>query len=373
MCSVPNKAPSRKVRPPEVQPSKPQAPAPGAPAPSLRFPFATPPEGDQLIEVAPGLLWFRLPLPFALNHVNLYLVKDDVGYVLIDTGLGNRKTREIWSSLLAGALKPYPISRIVVTHFHPDHVGAVGWLAQELGVPIEMSATEYLQALILALTPGNMEAPHYRAFFAEHGLAADIVENVVTKGHEYLRLVSGLPPTYRRLIAGDTLRIGMRTFEILTGGGHSLEQVMLLERAEGLFLAADQVLAHITPNVSVHAVDPLGDPLGIYLRSLRSLAEAVPADVLVLPGHQLPFHGLHTRIGELIAHHHARCADMQAACRDKPCSTAELIPVVFKRPLDAHQIGFAFYEILAHVNYMLRTGSLVEAGREGGIVRFRAA
>lgn len=340
---------------------------------ALRFPHATPPQGDDLIEVAPGIFWFRLPLPFALNHVNLYLVRDDTGYALIDTGLGNTRTRELWSELLSGALKPFPISRIVVTHFHPDHVGAVGWLCKELGVPIHMSATEYLQASILHLSPGSMDAPHYRAFFAEHGLAADLVENVVTKGHEYLRLVSGLPPTYSRLIAGDTLRIGTRTFEVLTGGGHSLEQVMLLDRAAGLLLASDQVLAHITPNVSVHAVDPKGDPLGIYIRSLQSLVQTVPADVLVLPGHQLPFYGLHVRIEELVAHHHARCAEMIAACRERPCSTAELIGVVFKRPLDPHQIGFAFYEILAHVNFMLRRGELEEAGRTNGVIRFRAA
>ncbi len=339
---------------------------------ALHFPYQTPPQGEELIEVAPGVLWFRLPLPFALNHVNLYLVKDDAGFVLIDTGLGNRRTQEMWSKLLAGPLKPYPISRIVVTHFHPDHVGAVGWLTRELGVPIHMSATEYLQAQIVQLTPGAMEAPHYRAFFATHGLAQDLVENVVTKGHEYLRLVSGLPHTYRRLIAGDTLRIGSRTFEVLTGGGHSFEQVMLLERGERLFLAADQVLAHITPNVSVHAVDPTGDPLGIYIRSLRSLQETVPADVLVLPGHQLPFHGLHARIDELVAHHHARCAEMEAACAKKPCSTFELIGVVFKRALDPHQIGFAFYEILAHVNFMLRAGILAEDNRTDGVIRYRA-
>ncbi|MDX2202777.1 MAG: MBL fold metallo-hydrolase [Hyphomicrobiaceae bacterium] len=367
MPSKPPRAQSAAARPPRASAAK------MMPESALRFPFAEPPEGDALLEVAPGILWFRLPLPFALNHVNLYLVKDDTGYVLIDTGLGNRRTREMWTHLLAGALKPYPISRIVVTHFHPDHVGAVGWLVQELGVPLEMSATEYLQALILNLTPGNMEAPHYRAFFARHGLAADIVENVVTKGHEYLRLVSGLPPTYRRLIAGDTLRIGARNFEILTGGGHSLEQVMLLERSEGLFFASDQVLAHITPNVSVHAVDPAGDPLGIYIRSLHALVGTVPEDVLVLPGHQLPFFGLHTRARELIAHHHARCAEMLDACREAPRSTAELISFVFKRPLDAHQIGFAFYEILAHVNFMLRAGTLVEASCDDGVVRYRAA
>ena len=339
---------------------------------ALTFPFPEPPQPGQLIEVAPGVLWFRLAMPFALNHVNLFLVEDGSGWVLVDTGLGNRKTLETWETLLAGPLQPYPISRIVVTHFHPDHVGAVGWLVKRLGVPIYMSATEYLQALNTHLNPGAMEAPHYRAFYLEHGLDVETVENVVTKGHEYLRLVSGLPPTYRRLIAGDTLKIGARTFEILTGGGHSAEQVMLLSRSDSIFLAADQVLAQITPNVSVHAVDPTGDPLGIYMRSLAALKVAVPADVLVLPGHQLPFRGLHARVDELVAHHHARCGEIAAACRAKPCSTAELIGVVFKRALDPHQIGFAFYEILAHVNFMLRAGALVEAGREGGVIRYAA-
>lgn len=339
---------------------------------SLAYPFQAAPVDEQLIEVAPGILWFRLSLPFALNHVNLYLVKDDKGYVLIDTGLGNRRTLQMWASLLKGALKKFPISRIVVTHFHPDHVGAVGWLVTELDVPVYMTSTEFLQAQVTNLNPGGMDQPHYRAFYTEHGLAADTVQNVVTKGHEYLTLVSGLPATYRRLIAGDSLKIGTRTFEILTGGGHSAEQAMLLSREDGIFLAADQVLAQITPNVSVHAVDPTGDPLGIYIRSLRSLQKSVPADVLVLPGHQLPFRGLRARVDELVAHHHARCSEMEAACAERPCSAAELIGVVFKRPLDPHQIGFAFYEILAHVNFMLRGGTLEEASRKGGIVRFRA-
>ena len=343
-----------------------------APKSALTFPFAEPPPPEELIEVAPGVLWFRLTLPFALNHVNLYLVEDGAGWALIDTGLGNRSTLKVWEDLLSGPLKPYPISRIVVTHFHPDHVGAVGWLVKRLEVPIHMSASEYLQALVTHLSPGSMEAPHYRAFYLEHGLDAETVENVVTKGHEYLRLVSGLPPTYRRLIAGDTVRIGARTFEVLTGGGHSPEQAMLLSREDRIFLAADQVLVQITPNVSVSAVDPTGDPLGIYIRSLRALKEGVPSDVLVLPGHQLPFRGLHTRIDELVAHHHARCREMQMACRERPRSTAELIGVVFKRPLDPHQIGFAFYEILAHVNLMLRSGELMEAGRTDGVVRFAA-
>jgi glyoxylase-like metal-dependent hydrolase (beta-lactamase superfamily II) len=180
-------------------------------------------------------------------------------------------------------------------------------------------------------------------------------------------MMSGLPPTFRRIVAGDTIRIGGRAFEVSCGGGHSPEQVMLLCRSDGIFLAADQVLAKISPNVSVWAVDPEGDPLGRYLRSLETLAETVAGDVLVLPGHNIPFFGLHQRIAELAGHHEARCRDIAAACSGRPRSAAEIVPVVFKRPLDPHQMGFAFSEILAHVNYMLRREELLPVDDGSGV------
>jgi glyoxylase-like metal-dependent hydrolase (beta-lactamase superfamily II) len=145
---------------------------------------------------------------------------------------------------------------------------------------------------------------------------------------------------------------------VLTGNGHAPEQVMLYCVADNIFLAADQVLAKITPNISVWAVDPEGDPLGLYLRSLQEIKEQIPADALVLPGHQLPFYGLHTRSNELIAHHEVRCAAIAEACRAAPRSAAELVPVLFSRELDPHQMSFAFSEVQAHVNYMLRRGEL---------------
>jgi glyoxylase-like metal-dependent hydrolase (beta-lactamase superfamily II) len=180
----------------------------------------------------------------------------------------------------------------------------------------------------------------------------------VTRGHGYLKMLTGLPPTFRRLIAGETLQLGGRRFDVLTGGGHSPEQVMLFDPGERLLFAADQVLAKISPNVSVWAVDPEGDPLGIYLRSLDVLASLISDDVLVLPGHNLPFYGLQARAGELKEHHETRCAAIAEASRIRPRSAAELIPVVFRRALDAHQMGFAFSEVLAHVNYMSRQGRL---------------
>jgi len=343
-----------------------------APQPGLTYPREAPPAPGCVTEIAPGVLWFRLALPFLLDHVNIYLVEDGQGWTLIDTGLGDAATERAWGELLTGPLRAHPINRIIVTHFHPDHVGSAGWLLKRFEVPLYMSATEYLLSLNMHLDPGALEAEHYRNFYRNHGLDAATTQNVVTKGHEYLRIVSGLPKTYRRLIAGDVLRLGGRDFEVLTGGGHSPEQVMLLNRDDKLFFAADQVLAKITPNVSVAAVDPAGDPLGIYLRSLGALKETVADDVLVLPGHQLPFMGLGARAGQLERHHLLRCEAIARACREAPRSAAELIPHIFERALDAHQMGFAFSEVLAHVNYMLRRGELHGVSGPDRVERVRA-
>ncbi len=322
---------------------------------ALTFPHEAPPPPGTTIEVAPGILWVRLALPFRLDHVNVYLIEDGAGWAVVDTGLDDATTRSAWDGLLDGPLRGRPPTRILVTHYHPDHMGLAGWLTGRLDVPLMMSQTEYLVSLAIHLDPGALNAEPYRSFYRSHGLDADTTERLLTGGHRYLRMISGLPRTFRRLIAGEWLRIGGRTFEVLTGGGHAPEQVMLHCRAENLLLCADQVLARISPNISVQAMDPQGDPLGIYLRSLSGLKREMPEDVLVLPGHNLPFVGLHTRIDELCAHHHARCHAIADACRRTPCTAADLVPVVFRRAIDdPHQMGFAFSEVLAHVNYMLR-------------------
>ena len=326
--------------------------------PPLDFPISEPPAPGQTVEVAPGILWARIPLPFRLNHINVYLIDDGKGWAVLDTGIGNDATRAIWDALTGGPLAGRPLTRLIVTHFHPDHIGLAGWLCERHGIPMLTSQTSYLSCANISLSPGALDAKPYRDFYLRHGLDAATTQRVATQGHGYLKMVSGLPPTFIRLVAGDTLKIGGRSFEVLTGNGHAPEQVMLYCAADNVFLAADQVLAKITPNISVWAVDPEGDPLGLYMRSLKELKEQIPADALVLPGHQLPFHGLHTRSSELIAHHEVRCAAIAEACRTAPRSAAELVPVLFSRELDPHQMSFAFSEVQAHVNYMLRRGEL---------------
>jgi glyoxylase-like metal-dependent hydrolase (beta-lactamase superfamily II) len=324
----------------------------------LVFPIDQPPAPGAAVEVAPGILWVRIPLPFRLNHINVYLIDDGDGWAVLDTGIGNDATRAIWDALIAGPLAGRPLTRLIVTHFHPDHIGLAGWLCERHGIPLLTSQTSYLSCANISLRPGALDAKPYRDFYLRHGLDAATTQRVATQGHGYLKMVSGLPPTFRRLVAGDTLNIGGRHFDVLSGNGHAPEQVMLYCAADNVFLAADQVLAKITPNISVWAVDPDGDPLGLYMRSLQELEAEIPPDALVLPGHQLPFYGLHTRSAELVAHHEVRCDAIAHACRTAPRSAAELVPVLFSRELDPHQMSFAFSEVQAHINYMLGRGEL---------------
>ncbi|WP_133774652.1 MBL fold metallo-hydrolase [Enterovirga rhinocerotis] len=341
-------------------------------ASTLTHPFPAAPAAGETIEVAPGLLWARLPLPYRLDHVNIYLIEDGNGWAVLDTGIGNEATKDAWEQLLSGPLAGRPLTRLIVTHMHPDHVGAAGWLIDKLDLPLDMTETEYLQALLLTTNPESLGQDHYRRFYVDNGLGPEATEAVMTRGHDYLRLLTGLPQSFRRVIAGDRLIIGGRSFDVLTGGGHASEQMMLYCAEENLFLGADQVLPRISPNVSVYPRDPMGDPLGIFLRSLRSLKTAIPHDALVLPGHDLPFAGLHGRLDDMIAHHEERCGVIVEACRATPRSASELVPFVFSRPLDAHQTGFAFSEVLAHTNYLLRRGRLGLVDGLDGIHRWLA-
>ncbi len=324
----------------------------------LRYPFAEPPAPGEVKAVAEGILWARIPLPFRLNHINIYLIEDGDGWAVLDTGISNDQTRAIWEQLVGGPLRGRRLTRLIVTHFHPDHIGLAGWLCQRFDLPLSTSQTSYLGCLNVSLSPGALDAKPYRDFYLEHGLSRELTDQVVTRGHHYLTMVDSLPPTFTRVVHGDTVKIGGRSFSVLTGDGHAPEQIMLYSPSDRLFLAADQVLAKITPNVSVWAVDPEGDPLGLYIRSLGQLIEMLPEDALVLPGHQLPFHGLHQRATELIAHHEKRCLLIAEACRVQPRSAADLVPVLFTRALDLHQMSFAFSEVQAHVNYMLRNDRL---------------
>src|SRR3984957_9327400 len=340
--------------------------------PNLIFPHAQPPAPGSLIEVAPGVQWFRLPLPYRLDHVNIYLIRGDDGLTVLDTGLGTDACRTVWEAVLSGPLAGQRLTSMIVTHYHPDHVGLAGWLAERFGLPLSMPRPEYLYSLALQHAPGDLGADMHRPFYRRHGLSPEVTEAVLSRGHEYLRQTTGVPTTYNRIQHGDSPFFGPGAFQVTTGGGHAVEPAILHRADEGLFLAADQVIARISPNVSVHAMETDLDALGIYLRSLSGLRDAVAQDVLVLPGHGLPFYGLHQRIADLLEHHAQRCIAIADACQQQPLSVAQLVPHVFQRALDEHQTGFAFGEVLAHVNYMLGRCELVLENGTDEIDRYRA-
>ncbi len=338
---------------------------------SLTYPFDSAPPPGTLVDVAPGIRWLRLPLPYRLDHVNIYLIANDGGWTCFDTGLGTDECKAAWLRALENPANGLTLKSAIVSHFHPDHVGLAGWLCERYGLELTMPRPEYLHSVLLQFAPADFGEEVFRPFYRRHGLSADATEIVLNRGHEYLKRTTGVPASYDRIKHGDTLSVGDRSFHVLTGGGHSLEQAMLYRPEENLFLAADQVIARISPNVSVHPMEPSLDALGIYLGSLRAIRNSVDPDVLVLPGHGLPFYGLHTRIDELIAHHAARCGEIVVACKATPRSIAEIVPFLFTRELDAHQTGFAFGEVLAHVNHMLGRGELRLETDAGGVDRYR--
>ncbi|MFH0296593.1 MBL fold metallo-hydrolase [Bradyrhizobium sp. 31Argb] len=340
-------------------------------AEALRYPFENHPAPDQVVEVMPGVLWARLKLPFRLNHVNIYLLADGDGWTMIDSGFGNEESIAAWTTLFEGPLKGVTITRLIVTHSHPDHVGLAGWIIERFGCPLYMSQVEYLQSVYHQNRGTAERLTAQRLFFRRHGMDEDLTDKLLGRGQDYLKRVSVLPASYRRLTHGDEVVIGTRRFKVITGGGHALDQVMLYCAADKLFLSADQVLSKISPNVSVWAVEPEQNSLGEYLASLASLTTTLPYDALVLPGHGVPFYGLKTRIKQLADHHEERCGLIAEACRETAKTSKELVPVVFhKHVLDAHQIGFAAGELIAHVNYMLVEGRLTAEAIDG-VLRFR--
>lgn len=330
------------------------------------------PAYGETVEVADGVLWLRLPLPYQLDHVNIYLLREGNGWAVIDAGIYDARTVEIWEALFEGVLKGTPLTRLLVSHHHPDHMGAAGWLAKRCDIPLLATRQEYLIGKYLGTgstaTNGDFQLQHFLKNGATDAAAALVVE----QGLAYLRSVSSLPDVYQPLEAGERLELGGRCFEVFTGGGHSPDQAMLWCAEDDLFFSADQVISKISPNVSVMAAEPEADPLGRFIASLTELQEVIGEEAFTLPGHRTPLKAPCARMRELISHHALRCDELEALLSGGAQSAHELTPQLFPRLKDPHQLSFAFAEVLAHLNYMRGQGRLVSAV-EGGVQRFGCA
>lgn len=328
------------------------------------------PRPGELVEVGPGIYWTRVALPFRLNHVNVYAIDDGRAWNIVDTGICSQDAQETWDKLLVGPLAGRPFSKIIVTHHHPDHVGLASWLAQKLGAEVAMSGTEYLLGLTYWLDGEVMKADHYREFYRVRGLNPTTAESILDTAARYQELTSPLPFSFHRLIGGEELRLGSRRFRVITGAGHSPEQVMLHSPEDAILIGADQVMLGITPNVSVSPRNPRGDVLSLFLSSLSALADHVEPGATVLPGHNLPFTGLASRVVEIVQHHDSQLRAIVQACAGQPQSAADLLGVLFRRKLEGPIVELAFGEACAHVNRLLCIGELTTVVSSDGLERY---
>ena len=336
----------------------------------LDFPFDTPPVPGTSTEVAPGIHWLRMPLPFALDHINLWLLEDEKdgrpAWTIVDTGYGLDNVRALWETILARLTAP--VTRIIVTHFHPDHLGLAQWLAEKFDAPVWMTAGEYLTAHAVFHEMGGHGTQPMLRQFTRHGLDAERLGALERRANSYARGVPALPHTYTRLFDTDRIMIGGRSWQVRVGYGHSPEHVSLYCADAGVLLSGDMLLPKISTNISVFAVTPGADSLAQYLDSLDRYRE-LPEETLVLPSHGLPFVGIHNRVAAQHAHHEERLRVLEDACTE-PRSAADLLATLFPRELDTHQVMFAMGEAIAHLNRLEFAGRLVRKDDPDGVIRY---
>ncbi len=333
---------------------------------SIRYPHETPPAEGEAISVADGVLWMRLPLPMALDHVNIYALDDGDGWTIIDTGFDSRRSRAIWQKLLAGPLAGKPVTRVIVTHHHPDHVGLAGWFQAEYGAELWTTRTAWLFSRMLTLDVQDRPTPQTLAFWRSGGMDPAIYEKRANeRPFNFADVVAPMPLGFKRIKQGDVIRIGGRDWDVHIGNGHAPEHATFWSGDDNLVLGGDQLLPSISPNIGVYATEPDADPVADWLESCERLTPLAREDHLVLGGHKLPFIGLPTRLRQLIENHHG-CLKRLAEHLQTPRVASDCFAPLFKRKIDEGTYGLALVEAMAHLNHMLAMGQVTRVRRDDG-------
>jgi glyoxylase-like metal-dependent hydrolase (beta-lactamase superfamily II) len=345
----------------------------------LHYPFGDAlPDFGTTLEVAPGVKWVRMPLPFALNHINLWLLRDALdgpdgkvqGWTVVDCCITREEAKAQWEQIFATQLEGLPILRVIVTHMHPDHIGLAHWLCERWNAPLWISATDYHTARIGSKSTMGFGGEGTARFFASHGLVdPESIEKIRGRTSYYPGMVPDVPPRFSRLMEGRTVRIGGHAWRCISGYGHAPEHIALYCDELEVLISGDMVLPRISTNVAVYEVEPEADSLKLFLDSIDKF-RALPVGTLTLPSHGKPFRGLHTRIDQLHDHHRDRLAEVLEACMARPGSAADMLPVLFKRPLDLHQTTFAMGESIAHLHALWFAGHLRRTLHPDGVYRF---
>ena len=338
----------------------------------IAYPFGDDmPAAGEWMEVASGIYWLRFPLPFALDHINLYVIDEGDSWTLIDTGVHSPESISLWQGPLRHPMAAKPVSRILVTHWHPDHIGMAGWLAAQTGAPLWITRTEWLMArMTRAEETTTFQAPAI-SYFQRMGLSADKLQGLNSLGNHYESLTAPIPTEFVRMQAGKDVTIGMDRWQVLIGRGHAPEHACLYCAERQLIIGGDILLPRISPIVGIWPAEPEEDALSDFLTCLQEIRAVVDASALVLPSHNRPYTGVHTRIDDLTAHHDERLHTTRAACQ-QAMTAAAVSQVLFPRLQDPFQLRLGLAETVAHLNHQRARGLLTRQLGDDGIYRYQA-
>ena len=341
--------------------------------PKLDYPFETGPTPGtgEAVEVAPGVMWLRMPLGGALQFINVWAIADGEGWCVVDTGMQTRDTSQAWRTAFKDALGGKPITRVIVTHLHPDHIGLAGWMTRKFQCRLWMTRLEYLQCRMLVADTGREAPEDGMRFYKAAGWDEDALENYRARFGGFGKAIYQLPDSYRRLNDGDEFDIGGHMWRIVTGNGHSPDHACLYCPELKLLISGDQVLPRISSNVSVFPTEPDADPLTDWMTSCAKVKAAVPDEVLVLPAHNDPFHGLHARLDHLIAGHERSLGRLEKSLAE-PKRAVDVFGALFTRPIGPELVGMATGESLAHINCLIERGKAVAEADADGVIWYRA-
>lgn len=337
----------------------------------IRYAFDERPAPGAVLPIVRGVNWLHMPLPFSLGHINLWLLDDGDAWSIVDAGVFADETKAVWENVALNLMNGRRLSRVIVTHLHPDHAGAAGWLTDRFDAPLYMSREEYLLFRVLVADTGRATPEEGDRFYTAAGFAGDQLDYYHKMFGMFGRYTAPMPESYIRLKDGDCLQIGAHEWEVIVGRGHSPEHACLHCKDANLLISGDQLLPTISSNVSVFPTEPLANPLADWIESLQGLKSRVPADVLVLPAHGKPFFGAHVRLDTLINEHIADLDKLQVECRE-PRRAVDVFHLLFKSKIDRNNLIMATGESIAHLNYLLHRGRL-EVTRDGdGVDWYRA-
>lgn len=347
----------------------------------LDYPFGERlPEAGRKIEIAPGVYWIRMPLPFALNHINLWLLRDRYegreGWTAVDCGLTNDTIIGLWQQVIANELDGLPIVRVLVTHTHPDHIGLAHWLTEvcdpQHPAPLWMTHGEYAAGRVVSSKLPGSDSQGTLKHYLRHGLSdAGLIDKLGSRKGNFEMYVPRMPLSFRRMMDGQSIPIGNRTWRVIVGTGHSPEHAALYADEGHIMISGDMLLPRISTNVSVHPMEPEANPVQWFLDSLGKF-EPLPEDTFVLPSHGKPFRKHRVRIAQLRTHHADRLDAVRKACRERPTTAVDILPILFERTLDSYQFTFAMGEAIAHLHALWFGGEIRRDLGDDGVYRFSA-